>query len=226
MRRNKTEDLADILDMLEATWFRTSGERERANGKNGRGKRLNERDVDEMMREIRTSLEENDGFPNDFDTDFDAAAPQALPADEERNALEEGFFKFRERFPVVSIVVAPPRLETVDTVDGEKRRLAVAGVLAMDCDILIFDEPFANLDWPGVKQVCSIITRLKKEGKTLIVLTHELEKVLSLADRFLILHYGKIYFDGDPEEGLQLDLNKWGIRNPLVSYTSIEDLIW
>lgn len=109
---------------------------------------------------------------------------------------------------------------------GEKRRLAVAGVLAMDCDILIFDEPFANLDWPGVKQVCSIITRLKKEGKTLIVLTHELEKVLSLADRFLILHYGKIYFDGDPEEGLQLDLNKWGIRNPLVSYTSIEDLIW
>lgn len=130
MRRNKTEDLADILDMLEATWFRPSGERERANGKNGRGKRLNERDVDEMMREIRTSLEENDGFPNDFNTDFNNAAPQALPADEERNALEEGFFKFRERFPDVSIVVAPPRLETVDTVDGEKRRLAFSEIIA------------------------------------------------------------------------------------------------
>lgn len=109
---------------------------------------------------------------------------------------------------------------------GEKRRLAVAGVLAMDCDILIFDEPFANLDWPGVKQVCSIIAQLKKEGKTLIVLTHELEKILSLADRFLVLHYGKLCFDGDPEEGLKLDLNKWGIRNPLVSYESIGDLLW
>ncbi len=109
---------------------------------------------------------------------------------------------------------------------GEKRRLAVAGVLAMDCDILIFDEPFANLDWPGVKQVCSIIRQLKEEGKTLIVLTHELEKILALADRFLVLHYGKICFDGKPEDGLQKDLSQWGIRNPLVSYESIGDLLW
>lgn len=109
---------------------------------------------------------------------------------------------------------------------GEKRRLAVAGVLAMEADIIIFDEPFANLDWPGVKQVCEIAAQLKKEGRTVIVLTHELEKILGLADRFLILHNGKLVFDGKSGEGLQQNLGRWGIRNPLISYAAIEDLVW
>lgn len=109
---------------------------------------------------------------------------------------------------------------------GEKRRLAVAGVLAMNADILIFDEPFANLDWPGVTQVCKIIAQMKKEGKTIIVLTHELEKILGLADRFIVLHLGRICFDGTPKDGLTQDLSSWGIRNPLISYNDIEDLVW
>lgn len=109
---------------------------------------------------------------------------------------------------------------------GEKRRLAVAGVLALDADIIIFDEPFANLDWPGVRQVCEIAALLKKEGRTVIILTHELEKILGLADRFLILHCGKLVFDGNGEDGLKRDLSGWGIRNPLISYSSIKDLVW
>ena len=61
---------------------------------------------------------------------------------------------------------------------GEKRRLSVAGILAMNCSFFIFDEPFANLDWPGVEQVCNIMKELKDQGKTIIVLTNELEKLL------------------------------------------------
>jgi biotin transport system ATP-binding protein len=109
---------------------------------------------------------------------------------------------------------------------GEKRRLAVAGVLAMNPELIIFDEPFANLDWPGVQQVCSIIEMLKREGKTLIILTHELEKVLGQGNRFLVLHQGKLVFDGAPKEGLSQPLEEWGIRNPLQAYTSVEDLTW
>ena len=52
---------------------------------------------------------------------------------------------------------------------GEKRRLAVAGILAMERNIIIFDEPFANLDYPGVLQVSSILKNLKQQGKTVIV---------------------------------------------------------
>lgn len=109
---------------------------------------------------------------------------------------------------------------------GEKRRLAVAGVLALDCNVIIFDEPFANLDWSGVKQVCGILENLRDTGKTIIVLTHELEKVLALANRFVVLDNGAIRFDGTPEAGVNEDLSQWGLRNPLVSYKNVKDLIW
>ncbi|MBR4004508.1 MAG: ABC transporter ATP-binding protein [Treponema sp.] len=109
---------------------------------------------------------------------------------------------------------------------GEKRRLAVAGVLALGRKLIIFDEPFANLDWPGVKQVLAIMQKLKAEKKTVIVLTHEIEKVLAMSNRFIILDKGKIQFDGNPEEGLKLPLEEYGIKNPLNSYQSLKDLLW
>jgi biotin transport system ATP-binding protein len=111
---------------------------------------------------------------------------------------------------------------------GEKRRLAVAGILAMDAEIIIFDEPYANLDWPGVLQVNAIIKELKKDGKTIIVLTHELEKVLALANRLLVLFGGRLVYDGTPKDALSgaVSLEAWGIRNPLSRYETLEDLVW
>lgn len=109
---------------------------------------------------------------------------------------------------------------------GEKRRLAVAGILALDRDFIIFDEPFANLDLIGIKQVCAILKQLKEQNKTIIVLTHDLEKILGLADSFIILDSGKIKFNGTPEEGLKLNLEEFGIKNPLTSYNSVKDLFW
>ena len=79
---------------------------------------------------------------------------------------------------------------------GEKRRLAVACMLAMDLSVIILDEPYANLDYSGVKQVNELICSLKSDGKTVIILTHEIEKCLALADHFIILHKGKKVFDG------------------------------
>lgn len=109
---------------------------------------------------------------------------------------------------------------------GEKRRLSVSGILAMNRNIFIFDEPFANLDWPGIKQVNAILKQLKEQGKTIILLTHELEKVLALADRFIVLDKGKIRFDGNPTDGLKQDLEQWSIKNPLIGNLKLEDLIW
>lgn len=109
---------------------------------------------------------------------------------------------------------------------GEKRRLAVAGILALDRKFIIFDEPFANLDWPGVQQTTAIMRELKAQGKTVIVLTHEIEKVMALATRFIILEKGKIRFAGTPADGLKQNLEEWGVKNPLVSYKKLEDLQW
>jgi biotin transport system ATP-binding protein len=109
---------------------------------------------------------------------------------------------------------------------GEKRRLAVAGVLAMGCGIVIMDEPFANLDWPGAVQVLETLFALKQAGKTLVVLTHELEKVLALADRLVILHRGLIRDDGTPAEVLDRLDPAWGVRDPRRNYQSIGDCSW
>lgn len=111
---------------------------------------------------------------------------------------------------------------------GEKRRLAVACMLAMDLPIIILDEPYANLDYTGVKQVNNLIKELKLQGKTIIILTHEIEKCLGLADRFIVLFRGEKTFDGIPSEieKYPSELEKWNIRNPFNSYTKVSDLIW
>ena len=109
---------------------------------------------------------------------------------------------------------------------GEKRRLATAGILALERDIIIFDEPFANLDYPGVQQINRLLSQLHEEGKTIVVLTHELEKCLGLATRFMVLYHGNLVFDGSPEDGLKQNLESWAIRNPLRQYCTLEDLLW
>ena len=109
---------------------------------------------------------------------------------------------------------------------GEKRRLAVACMLAMKLPVIILDEPYANLDYSGVKQVNALVKKLKDEGKTVIILTHELEKCLALADHFVVLFRGKKVFDGSAEDGLKQNLEEWNIRNPLVSYKSVGELVW
>ncbi len=109
---------------------------------------------------------------------------------------------------------------------GEKRRLAVASILAMDRKIIIFDEPYANLDYPGVLDVNNLVKELHSNGKTIILLTHELEKCLGLADRFIVLNKGKLVFSGTPQDAMEQNLEQWGIRNPLTSYGSVKDLVW
>ena len=110
---------------------------------------------------------------------------------------------------------------------GEKRRLAAAGILAMDAEIIIFDEPYANMDFPGVVQINRLFQKLIAEGKTLIILTHELEKCMALTNRFMVLHRGKKVFDGNAKDSLCFDLEGYGIHHPLkIKAEKLEDLLW
>lgn len=109
---------------------------------------------------------------------------------------------------------------------GEKRRLSVAGILALNRNVIIFDEPYANLDFTGVKQVNSLIKKLLLSDKTIIILTHELEKCLAFAEKLVVLYKGKIVFDGAPEKALEENLESWAIKNPLSSTKSVKELLW
>ena len=108
---------------------------------------------------------------------------------------------------------------------GEKRRLAIASALALDRKTLVFDEPYSNLDYGGVRSVNALIEDLKGKGFTIVILTHELEKCLGMADRFMVLSKGRLVFDGVPSVGLKADLGSWGIRNPSLD-GDVRSLIW
>ncbi|WPX07833.1 energy-coupling factor transporter ATPase [Anaerocellum danielii] len=104
---------------------------------------------------------------------------------------------------------------------GQKRRVAIAGILAMDPECIILDEPTAGLDMRGRKRIFSIIERLHKEAKkTIILISHSLEDVAMLCERVIILSKGKIHFDGPKHqvfENVEL-LEKSGLLPPDILY--------
>jgi biotin transport system ATP-binding protein len=110
---------------------------------------------------------------------------------------------------------------------GEKRRLAIAAILAMQPRIVVFDEPFTSLDYPGTRQVLEQIVNLQQAGHTILVTTHDLEKVLAHADRLIIMHEGRIVRDGSPVSVLS-DAEAFGVRSPISNGgdTNIKGLSW
>jgi len=83
---------------------------------------------------------------------------------------------------------------------GEKRRVALAGILALDIDVLVLDEPTVGLDPKGSEQIMSLVEKMNKEGKTIILVTHDMELVNRYASRVIHVEKGKIVFDGKPKD--------------------------
>ncbi len=108
---------------------------------------------------------------------------------------------------------------------GEKRRLAIADVMAMKPQVILFDEPFANLDYPGIQEVLRYMIQLHREGRTLIVTTHDVEKVAAHVDRIAIIHSGELKVTGPPEE-LMIKLSQFGIRPPCYALLGREKISW
>ncbi len=108
---------------------------------------------------------------------------------------------------------------------GEKRRLAIASVIAMEPTVVIFDEPFSNLDFPGVKSVLQHIVGLHQSGHTVLLVTHDIEKAAAHADRMLIFDEGRIVRDNTPQLLLS-EVEKYGIRPPRTIGGNVSELTW
>ena len=104
-----------------------------------------------------------------------------------------------------------------DLSGGEKRRVAIAGVLAMKPDILILDEPTAGLDPKGREEILGLIKKLHDESNISIVLvSHSMEDVAEYADRIIVIDDGRIVFDDTPQnvfENYEM-LNEMGLSVP------------
>ena len=87
-----------------------------------------------------------------------------------------------------------------DLSGGEKRKVAIAGILAINPDILVFDEPTAGFDPQSSKDLMNLITEFHKNGKTIIIITHDMDLVNTYTKRVVMLERGQVTFDGAPNE--------------------------
>ncbi|SMC75721.1 biotin transport system ATP-binding protein [Desulfocicer vacuolatum DSM 3385] len=108
---------------------------------------------------------------------------------------------------------------------GEKRKLAIAGVLAMEPEILVFDEPFSNLDYPGTRDLIASVVSLHRAGHTIILSTHDLEKIIFYATRMLLLSRGTLVHDDMPQVLLN-HLEPLGIRQPCAQRLGMPIAPW
>ncbi len=110
---------------------------------------------------------------------------------------------------------------------GQKRRVAIAGILAIQSDVVIFDEPTAGLDPAGENEMLNIIHNLKnEEQKTVIVISHNMDHVLQEADEVLVLNNGHLVKSGTPYEIFMHpdQVTQWGLNLPFVMKTYFDIL--
>ena len=104
---------------------------------------------------------------------------------------------------------------------GQKRRAAIAGVLAMNPKVLILDEPTAGLDPKGRDEILDEISQLHKErGMSIILVSHSMEDIARYADRLMVMNHGEKVFDGSPKEIFEhyKELETMGLAAPQVTY--------
>ena len=104
---------------------------------------------------------------------------------------------------------------------GQKRRAAIAGVLAMQPEVLILDEPTAGLDPKGRDEILEQIKRLQTEsGMTIILVSHSMEDVAEYVDRIIVMNKGSVLYDDEPKEVFShyQELEEIGLAAPQVTY--------
>ena len=134
-------------------------------------------------------------------TEIEARAKEAL----EMVGLDESFY---EKSPF-------------ELSGGQKRRVAIAGVLAMRPEVLILDEPTAGLDPKGRDEILDQVSALQKaRGMTVILVSHSMEDVARYVDRLMVMNAGQKVYDGTPKEVFRhyKELEKIGLSAPQVTY--------
>ena len=177
------------------------------------GRNSKELDIFEISKTAGTVLQDTDG---QF-VGLSAAEDIAFALENDCVPLGEMHRRVKETALLVDMA-DHLRKSPQDLSGGQKQRISMAGVLVDDVDILLFDEPLANLDPAAGKDAVELIDVLhKKTGKTIIIIEHRLEDTLhSPVDRVIMMDKGRIICDMKPQELLASNLlRETGIREPL-----------
>ena len=157
------------------------------------------------MKELRSHVglvfqypEQNLGLPKE---EIEKRAKEAL----DMVGLDESFYK----------------QSPFDLSGGQKRRVAIAGVLAMKPEVLILDEPTAGLDPKGRDDILGLVQKLHNEqGLTIILVSHSMEDVARYVSRLVVMNHGEKVFDGTPKEVFRhyKELEAIGLAAPQITY--------
>lgn len=99
---------------------------------------------------------------------------------------------------------------------GEKRRVALAGILALEPKILVLDEPTAGLDPKGTTEFLELFKKLNKDGTTIILVTHDINIVYEYATDVIVMNEGRIEEVTTPSKLFEMDVTKYSLETPLI----------
>lgn len=134
---------------------------------------------------------------------------------------EECEARAREALELVGFPESAYKDSPFELSGGQKRRVAIAGILAMKPRVMILDEPTAGLDPKGRDDILDQIAELKeKTGMTVVLVSHSMEDVAKYVDRLVVMDHGKKAFDGTPKEvfAQYKELEEIGLAAPQVTY--------
>ena len=113
---------------------------------------------------------------------------------------EEALSRAHEALKQVGLDESYYKRAPFDLSGGEKRKVAMAGILAINPDIIIFDEPTAGFDPQSSKELMELICDFHKQGKTIIIITHDMDLVNTYTKKVFLLEQGKLAFQGTPSD--------------------------
>ena len=113
---------------------------------------------------------------------------------------EEALNRAHEALKQVGLDESYYKRAPFDLSGGEKRKVAMAGILAINPDILVFDEPTAGFDPQSSKELMELICEFHKQGKTIIIITHDMDLVNTYTKKVFMMEQGKLAFQGTPSD--------------------------
>ena len=113
---------------------------------------------------------------------------------------EEALNRAHEALKQVGLDESYYKRAPFDLSGGEKRKVAMAGILAINPDILVFDEPTAGFDPQSSKELMELICEFHKQGKTIVIITHDMDLVNTYTKKVFMMEQGKLAFQGTPSD--------------------------
>lgn len=208
-----------LVQHINALLEPTSGYVEVNGFRNEHHKKHKGKETNELRRQVGLVFQfpENQLFEETVEKDV-AFAPKNY-GDDEKTALKKAHIALKK----VGLGEEFYGRSPFELSGGEKRRVAIAGVLAFHPSILVVDEPTAGLDPEGAEMMMELFKKVNEEGTTVILVTHDMNLVLAYAAEVVVMENGKVAEVTTPQELFSQDLEKYSLELPLL-YRLIFDL--